>query len=153
MNSAIHLRFQTVPYGSSEYRETVALRSAILRRPLGLVFSPEQLAAERNDRHLACYLGERLAGCLILRGLDRERVQMRQVAVQEDLQGRGIGRVLVQEAETVAQSLGFSTMVLHARKSAVAFYEKLGYSRVGERFFEVTLPHWEMVKTLSRLDV
>ena len=37
-------------------------------------------------------------------------------------------------------------MVLHARESAVPFYEKLGYSLGGDRFQEATLPHWAMNK-------
>jgi predicted GNAT family N-acyltransferase len=37
---------------------------------------------------------------------------------------------------------------MHARKSAVGFYEKLGYKIVGDEFEEVTIPHFEMQKTL-----
>jgi predicted GNAT family N-acyltransferase len=37
---------------------------------------------------------------------------------------------------------------MHARKSAVGFYEKLGYEIEGDEFEEVTIPHYEMQKTL-----
>ncbi|MBS1564192.1 MAG: GNAT family N-acetyltransferase, partial [Bacteroidetes bacterium] len=33
-------------------------------------------------------------------------------------------------------------------KTAVGFYEKLGYVAVGEEFLEVTLPHFVMEKKL-----
>jgi predicted GNAT family N-acyltransferase len=39
-------------------------------------------------------------------------------------------------------------MTLHARESALPFYAKLGYQRVGSRFLEIQLPHWEMRKSL-----
>jgi predicted GNAT family N-acyltransferase len=37
---------------------------------------------------------------------------------------------------------------MHARKSAAAFYEKLGYQIIGDAFEEVTIPHYEMQKNL-----
>ena len=73
---------------------------------------------------------------------------MKQVAVLPDLQGQGVGKALVQYSEALARRLGFTRMVLHARETAVPFYEKLGYSRFGERFQEVTIPHWAMDKGL-----
>ncbi|MGO8749625.1 MAG: GNAT family N-acetyltransferase [Thermoguttaceae bacterium] len=137
-----------VAHGSSEYWATVALRDSVLRKPLGLCFEPEELAAERDSRHIACYRGGRLAGCLVLRPSTGSDVQMRQVAVVPDLQGKGIGRAMVQYSEVLAWELGYRRMVLHARETAVLFYEKLGYSRIGSRFIEVTIPHWAMEKRL-----
>ena len=143
-----NLSFRLVPHGSPEYEETVALRDDILRRPLGLVFTPEQLGAEWRDMHLACYEDGALLACLILTEVDPGTVKMRQVAVAEELQGRGVGRALVERSEEVARNHGFHTMVLNARESAVPFYERLGYERAGERFEEVSIPHWKMVKRL-----
>jgi predicted GNAT family N-acyltransferase len=40
-------------------------------------------------------------------------------------------------------------MILHARETAVAFYENLAYSKVGDRFVEVTIYHWAMEKRLT----
>ena len=39
-------------------------------------------------------------------------------------------------------------MVLHARETAVGFYEKLGYKTSGDKFIEVTIPHFPMQKEL-----
>jgi predicted GNAT family N-acyltransferase len=39
-------------------------------------------------------------------------------------------------------------MVLHARETAVPFYEAMAYTKIGDRFTEVTIPHWSMVKVL-----
>jgi ribosomal protein S18 acetylase RimI-like enzyme len=73
---------------------------------------------------------------------------MRQLAVDEEARGRGIGRMMVRYAEDLARELGFRRMVLHAREPAVPFYELLSYTRVGDRFTEVTIPHWAMVRVL-----
>jgi predicted GNAT family N-acyltransferase len=142
------LEFQEVRYGSPEYEALVALRYEVLRSPLGLSFSSEQLEAERDDRHLACFQDGIMAGCLLLADRGIGTMQMRQVAVRPDLQGKGVGRALVEYAETLAISLVTQTMMLHARETAVRFYERLGYRRVGERFIEIGLPHWEMTKEL-----
>jgi GNAT superfamily N-acetyltransferase len=73
---------------------------------------------------------------------------MRQLAVVPELQKRGIGTALVEYSEDLARKAGYRRMILHARETAVAFYEKLGYSRLGDRFEEVTIPHWAMEKHL-----
>ena len=39
-------------------------------------------------------------------------------------------------------------MTMHARETAVPFYERLGYATVGARFEEVTIPHFKMEKRL-----
>jgi ribosomal protein S18 acetylase RimI-like enzyme len=52
------------------------------------------------------------------------------------------------ELEADLRSRGFRNLVLHARASAVGFYEKLGYVLVGDAFIDVTLAHFRMVKVV-----
>jgi N-acetylglutamate synthase-like GNAT family acetyltransferase len=144
----IEQHIHEVEHGSPAYWAMVDLRNVILRTPLGLRFSREELEAENDSHHVACYRGDRLVGCLVLRPLADGDVQMRQVAVVSDLQGQGIGKALVEHSEVLARGLGFRRMVLHARETAVSFYEKRGYARIGEVFEEVTIPHWAMEKRL-----
>jgi len=142
------LVFRVVEFGSPEYVETVALRDDILRRPLGLHFTPELLGEEAHDIHLACYRNDDLAGCLILVPLADGDIKMRQVAVAADAQRTGVGSALVKESERIAFERGFARMVLNARLTAVPFYLRLGYLAVGEEFLEVTIPHHAMEKHL-----
>jgi len=129
--------------------DTVGLRDDILRSPLGLIFTPEDLAAESTDIHLACFGPEDdLLGCMVLTpGTDRS-VRMRQVAVRPDMQRSGVGSAFVRFSERFAADNGFRLMTLHARDTAVPFYERLGYERYGDPFEEVTIPHWKMRKNL-----
>ena len=140
--------FSEILYGSAAYEASVALRDAVLRRPLGLGFSHDELDRERTDHHLACHVGGELVGCLILVPKAGGEIKMRQVAVAPHARGRGFGRALVRFAEDFARERSFTVMTLHARESAVAFYERLGYERAGERFEEVSVPHWRMRKAL-----
>lgn len=137
-----------IQYGSRDYAAAFALREEVLRRPLGISLNDETLAQERDYFHLVCHLDGELVGCLVLLPKEERTIGMRQVAVAPHLQGLGIGRALVEYAERFARERGFTLMKLHARESAIPFYEKLGYECVGEPFIQVTIPHLEMRKQL-----
>ena len=142
----IELRW--VDFASPERAAIVELRREVLRKPLGLEFSSQELAAETKDLHLGLWEAGCLLGCLLLRETGDGELRMRQVAVAESARRRGLGRRLVLASEIKAKELGFKRMVLHARQNAVAFYQSLGYAASGESFHEVGLPHLFMSKTL-----
>lgn len=137
-----------IDHGSAAYHQMVELRYHILRKPLGLGFSIDDLEKEKNDILIGCFDEERLEGCCILTEEDRDTIRLRQMAVLSGLQGKGIGRVLMLFAENIARDRGYSRLTMHARTSAIGFYEKLGYSIYGEEFEEVSIPHRTMEKRL-----
>jgi GNAT superfamily N-acetyltransferase len=142
------LNFRIIQYGSAAYHQMVNLRDIVLRKPLGLTYTEEYLQKEINDQLLGGYHDESLAGCCILTPYDDTTVQLRQMAVDSTLQGQGIGRQLIEFAEQQAKNNGFTHLMMHARKEAKGFYEKLGYSVKGPEFEEVGIPHYEMSKEL-----
>ena len=145
------LAFCFVEHGTSAYEETVAVRSRILREPLGLVFSCEEIAGEINDSHLAAYRRDELVACLVL-SPERSGVwRMRQVAVVESARGQGVGAALVADSERRALEHGVRRMELHAREPVVGFYEKRGYRAVGPTFLELGIPHRKMGKNLGNI--
>jgi predicted GNAT family N-acyltransferase len=136
-----------IQFATPEYDEAVALRYTVLREPLGLTFTPEQLATEWDNIHLAAFNDAgKMVGYLNLTPADADEVKMRQVAVDPAKQGKGIGAAMVAYSEQVARDLKFKVITLHARKTAVPFYERLGYTLSGDEFEEVTLPHFKMKK-------
>ena len=126
----------------------VELRSRVLREPLGLSLTQAELEADRASILLGFFDGERLEGCCRLDPVDTTTMRLRSMAVAPGSQGRGIGRALMRFAEDVSKNRGYKTITMHARKSAVGFYERLGYERVGGEFAEVTIPHYVMRKEL-----
>ena len=56
-----------VQHGTPQYLETVALRTAVLREPLGLAFSPDELTAEEGSFHIVCMKDGLLVACLVLK--------------------------------------------------------------------------------------
>lgn len=146
-----NIKIKQVNFNSEEYKRTVKLRDKILRKPLGLKFSSEQLEKEYSDIHIAYFKDKDLIGCLILSPIDDITVRMRQVAVDEKYQGQKIGTKMVKYSEKFAKKNGFNEMILHSREVAVPFYLKLDYKIIGEKFVEIGLPHWMMRKKLVLL--
>jgi ribosomal protein S18 acetylase RimI-like enzyme len=137
-----------IDHGSKEYKQMIDLRHQVLRKPLGLEFTKEELEREKNDMLIAAYEDDRMLGCCILTEVEPDKVRLRQMAVISGLQGKGIGRVLMQFAENLARDRGYKKLTMHARKAVIGFYEKLGYKVAGEEFEEVTIPHYVMEKSL-----
>ncbi len=140
---------KVVAFATAAYQQTVQLRFNILRKPLGLTFTEEQLAQESNDFHLAAYMGAELGACLVLTKVNAGEIKMRQVAVHENYQGKGVGKQLVKFSEEFALQNGFGKMTLHARETAIPFYIALDYKTEGQPFTEVGLPHKKMYKLLT----
>lgn len=142
------MALKIIDHGSREYQQMVQLRNDILRKPLKLTLTPEELEKEKDEILIGAFEEEKMLGCCMLIILDRSTVRLRQMAVLNNLQGKGIGRALMQFAENIARDRGFKKIIMHARKSAAGFYEKLGYQVCSPEFEEVTLPHYEMEKKL-----
>jgi predicted GNAT family N-acyltransferase len=142
------MALKQIDHGSKEYGQMVNLRNEILRRPLGLTFEPEELAREKEDILIAAFDDDEMLACCLMTKVDKNSLRLRQMAVQNNLQGKGIGASMMNFAEIVARDKGYKKLVMHARKTALGFYEKLGYKAVGNEFEEVTLPHYIMEKHL-----
>ncbi|MEM1329295.1 MAG: GNAT family N-acetyltransferase [Planctomycetota bacterium] len=72
--------------------------------------------------------------------------KLMQMAVDPQRQGEGIGRQLVVAVEGRAfGDLGLVELFCHAQASAVAFYDRLGWTVLGDRFNEAGLEHAKMV--------
>lgn len=144
----VGMALKIIDHGSREYQQMVQLRNDILRRPLGLQFTPDELEKEKEEILIGAFEEEKMLGCCMLIKEAPNSVRLRQMAVLNNLQGKGIGRALMQFAENIARDRGFHKITMHARKTAVGFYEKLGYNVCGQEFEEVTIPHYVMEKLL-----
>lgn len=137
-----------IDFGTKEYDQMIKLRSEILRKPLHLSFEKDELDREKSDILIAAFEDDKMLGCCLLTKIDKDAVRLRQMAVQNNLQGKGIGASMMNYAENIARDNGYRKMIMHARKTAIGFYEKLGYSLVGNEFTEVSIPHLVMEKKL-----
>lgn len=142
------MALKILDHGSPEYRQMLKLRDDILRKPLGLTFDEEELEDEKNNLLIGAFEDDDMLGCCMLVEESSTTVRLRQMAVLNDLQGKGIGRALMQFAENLARDHGYKVLTMHARDNAIGFYEKMGYRKKGDEFREVTITHYLMEKEL-----
>jgi predicted GNAT family N-acyltransferase len=142
------MALKLIDYGSPEYDQMLRLRNDLLRKPLGLSFDPKDLEKEKDDVLMGAFEDDRMLGCCLLTQVDAKTLRLRQMAVPNNLQGKGIGRALMIFAENIARDMRYETLMMHARETATGFYEKLGYVKKDGGFIEVTIPHVIMEKKL-----
>lgn len=142
------MALKIVDYGSAEYWQMIKLRDEMLRKPLGLGFSTPELDEEKDNMFIGAFDDDQILGCCMLVEEDPITARLRQMAVLNDLQGKGIGKALMSFAENLARDRGYKIITMHARKNAIGFYEKMGYKITGDEFTEVTIPHFVMEKKL-----
>lgn len=131
------------------YTQVYDLREEVLRKPIGLSLKEEDLSGDALDIILTAQHEGKVIGCVMLHPhSDPEILKLRQMAVAENYQGKGIGQLLVSAAEENARDIGIKKMVLHARVTAEPFYKKLGYTTTSDLFTEVGIPHVVMEKEL-----
>ena len=138
-----------IDHGTADYRKMVQLRNEILRKPLGLSLTQQDLDKEENDILIAAYDDDEMLGCCVLSPVDGNTLRLRQMAVQGNLQGKGIGASIMSFAENIARDKGYKKLYMHARNNAIGFYEKFGYKINGNEFEEINIPHHIMEKKIK----
>ena len=138
-----------VPADTREHAALRAVREQILRIPLGLRFTPEELQEEADDLHIAATCNGEVIGGVLLRAGDARTGRLRQMAVLRSHRARGVGALLVRFLEAQARRREYRRIAIHARIHAIAFYERLDYEVEGQPFLEHTIPHVRMVKQLD----
>ena len=141
--------FKEIVFGTGEYRLECELRNDVLRKPLGLSLTVEELAKEEDHLHFGLFEPDgNLVACVVAVRLSPTDARIRQMAVRPIHQRRGLGKRIINELEADLRSRGFTNLDLHARVSAVGFYKKLGYTVSGDEFIDVTIAHFRMVKVV-----
>lgn len=144
------MRPEVILYKSEKYNQSVKLRDKILRKPLNMVFTEEFLSEDEHEIILGLVNNEKITATLNLKPVSSSTLKMRQVAVDDTIQGQGLGSKLVRFSEEYALKNGYNEFVLHARDTAVNFYLNLNYEITDpEVFYEVGIPHLKMSKTLK----
>lgn len=145
------IRIKIIPFDSKDYFRSLELREKILRKPLGLKLSEEDLLLENKDIHFGCFTSnDRIVGTVVLSLKDNGIVRMRQVSVDEEFQRQGIGREMVRFVENYCKEEGFTGIILSSRKMAVGFYTRLGYKIDSDEYTDgrTKVPHYLMKKAV-----
>lgn len=79
-------------------------------------------------------------------------LQLKGMAVEDDLQGRGLGRLLLDAGMALARNGGFEVVWARARDSALGFYDTCGFTVMGEGFIDditALMHHVVVLRTTS----
>lgn len=120
--------------------DTYSVRHPVLREGLPVescIFDGDDLT---TTKHFGLFLDEKLtAVASVFRNNSstfniENQFQIRGMAVLKDFQKKGFGEDLVRHSEEYVKSEIGNLIWFNARESAVPFYEKLGYNKVGNEF-------------------
>ncbi len=77
-------------------------------------------------------------------------MQLKGMAVDDTLQTSGLGRQLIDAGVALAQERNAALVWARARDSAIGFYEKCGFTVVGDGFIDgpTDMPHHIVVRSL-----
>ena len=71
-------------------------------------------------------------------------IKLERFAVLKNYRGMGVGKALVNFILDNASET--DRIYLHAQEPVIGFYLSLGFSKLGAKFMEAGIPHWEMVR-------
>ncbi len=116
------------PQTDAEWQAYFKLRYDVLRAPWGQATGSEQTPDENLHQHFAFFAAKnQIIGVGRLDLLDPQTTQVRFMAVADEQQGKGIGKAIMEEMESVSKERGIQKIILHAREVALPFYQQLGY--------------------------
>lgn len=102
-----------------------------------LLADPSRKVVESYLQRGQCFIAqekEQIIGVYVLLATRTETIELVNLAVDEDYQGRGIGKKLVLHAIAEANSLGFKTIEVGTGNSSIdqlALYQKCGFRITG----------------------
>ena len=147
-NTKDEVIFKIATHGTPEYKAAYNLREEILRKPLGLQLSPQEIEDDKGYIHIIGCINKKTVATAVLVPKGKE-AKMQRVAILSELQKLGIGSKMMKFCESQVKLLGFDAIYLHARQSVVNFYLNNGYTCEGDYFEEVGIPHIKMRKNLG----
>lgn len=121
----------TEPQTPEEFEQYYRLRWEILRKPWGWERGSEITEDENKCVHaMICDENKNtLAVCRLQMNSD-EIAQIRFMGVRDDMQGKGLGKIIIRYLENKAKEKGAKKIILQARENALDFYKKMDYSIV-----------------------
>jgi predicted GNAT family N-acyltransferase len=143
-----NFQFKKIEFDSIDYWKIVMLRERILRLPLNLRFSWEELMREKENLNFGIeHENKWIATTQFIK--EGRKFKMRQVAVDKKWQSKKVGSYLLESAEGYISKYDPEMIYCHARDTAVDFYINNGYKVIGEMFIEVNIPHYLMEKKFN----
>jgi predicted GNAT family N-acyltransferase len=136
----------------ADWPEVTALRTRVFVEEQGVPPEIERDAADATAVHvLSRGLSGDVAGRVVATGrllLGEGTASIGRMAADPRVRGRGHGAAVLAELHRQAALRGVREIELHAQVTARSFYERAGYTAVGEVYEEAGIPHVTMRRRL-----
>ncbi|CCG03155.1 putative acetyltransferase [Blastococcus saxobsidens DD2] len=134
---------------AADWPEVARLRTRVFVEEQGVPPEIEQDAADATAVHV---LSRDDAGRLVATGrllVDGPTARIGRMAAAADVRGRGHGAAVLAELHRQAAARGATEVELHAQLPARRFYEREGYTAVGDVYEEAGIAHVTMRRRLG----
>jgi predicted GNAT family N-acyltransferase len=135
--------------GPADWPEVAALRTRVFVEEQGVPLEIERDAADATAVHA---VSRDTAGRVVATGrlLSRDGVAViGRMAADPAVRGQGHGAAVLAELHRQAVLRGHREVELHAQLGARGFYERAGYTAVGEEYEEAGIRHVTMRRALD----
>ncbi|WP_339838052.1 GNAT family N-acetyltransferase [uncultured Flavobacterium sp.] len=137
-------------------KNTYPVRHLVLRKgkPIETCYFEDD--EKDSTRHFGVIIDEKVVGVVSLFEQKNEnfnenkQYQIRGMAVLDEYQQKGYGKLLIQKVETYCLNLKADTIWFNARENAKSFYQKMNYTTSGKPFDIKNIGlHYIMFKRLT----
>ncbi len=112
---------------------------------------PEELEFDGRDSeflHFTLWENEKIIACLRANE-NGDLLHMGRFAVAKEHRKKGYGSILMERLTEYARENGYRGIELSAVETAVGFYEKQGFLKIGDFYLETGVPHIYMKKEFT----
>ena len=119
----------------------------------GKVFCEEQRVSKDVEfdgldhlcSHFVIYKKDVPIGTARLREKSKGIFKIERVAILKNERFKGIGKFLMLDViEEAKKNKNLEKLILHSQTQVIHFYEKIGFIKTGDEFFEDNIPHLKM---------
>jgi ribosomal protein S18 acetylase RimI-like enzyme len=126
------IKYKTIDH--DYYRQALALRNKVLRKPIGKDIYNENLSIEKDNDFYAILFDNKIIATFSIFAEAPQIAHLTAFAVDYDFQRQGIGSKLLNYAIEDLKSKDFKQIKVNARATAHSFYQKNGFVGLGGKY-------------------
>ncbi|KAA9019470.1 GNAT family N-acetyltransferase [Niallia endozanthoxylica] len=137
-----------------DLKAAFAMRKEVFVKEQGVPLEDEFDQFDTLDgicEHILVHYNEQPVGTGRIRFIDGVG-KLERICILEPYRKCGLGKVIINALEEIAEEQGASQVKLHGQTQAEGFYKKLGYRTASDIFMEDGIPHILMLKELVKVE-
>ncbi|WP_160062685.1 GNAT family N-acetyltransferase [Psychromonas sp. L1A2] len=128
-----------------KWQDTISVRHQVLwpHKP------PEFCRVEGDEQALHfAVMGSQQIVCVASLYIDNNTARLRKFATLSAFQSKGVGSFMINYLIDNLKQQGINYLWFDARESALGFYQRFGFDKMGELFYKSDIAYYRMSKSL-----